>query len=220
MHPTLFSRRLAPVIKAWLTSSRDLASLAPVADMLGCAHLVKQRDGYRCKKPPQPNTLCETVVSTALVDLLVLNKNDSDSHSLRIEHTLLDGLLRKERWRSCLETLPAAHAFAALIANFYASYPKRPLSIANQSLRVEVHRKLTPALAGWLYAGAGDVQYTRRTFACALFGEAWCTLTLDVLADSASLADIIRSTKPQFLPGLVPAQKDDVLLDLPWLSGP
>jgi hypothetical protein len=216
MDSSAYRQAASSLFDTWLENDKHPSSLEPLAEMLGCRYLV-YNFGYTLKEPPPPSPRCASVVNDMLMKLL-LQHNPYSILARKVEHTLLDGLLRNDRWRCCLDQLSTAHAFVAILADFIE---RGAGNLPAPSVRVFhkiVADQLDPVLCEWLGPASGQAGYTRRLFAAALFGQAWCHLVLDRYPSETPLAEIIRETCPRFMAGLVVAQSESTEEVLPELA--
>lgn len=116
----------------------------------------------------------------------------------RLEFHVLSGLLSGDGWQILFDAEDSARS---LVVNAIA------FAEANAGLKKEnadsIGVKLSIAMAHWIRPAAERETASLRSVAAALFGEPWCVLIYDARGGNESLADVLKATQPEFLPGRV-----------------
>lgn len=185
--------------------------LAPLLSVLGCSHL----DGDTSFE--QPPACEELLVTNTLLHALHWY---CDVQGHMVDGVLiLDGLLRGQRWKSCLTSTRGAICLTIVLLEFfngrdsdgYFSYAKGlrsrmlpgVLSLLNEWLRPVVPLKEPSSV---------DVLLP------SLFGAAWCTIHLTDDSDLWNARLMILNHQPPFVPGLLPAHLTPCAQMLPDLG--
>jgi hypothetical protein len=220
-----FESSIADLVRIHLTPQAGHASLAPLMRELGCRHVVMTPGFVSVYAPPsQPAPVHEDIVTATLIHAMALHQprdNLTVSDNLA---AILDGLLRKNRWRRCLESHATAFDFAVMMTCFWVARPQSP---ASQSLLREVAVPVCAVLNRWIRPQTpftGDsLNGTSPTYdvACSLFGEAWCSIALsDAIDRPWDIPHIIRTHRPPLLPSLLPKRLETIAQTLPALEAP
>jgi hypothetical protein len=205
---TPYKERVDAAFATWLRDGQSLNSMAAMATLLGCRHLEVAGGKLHYREPAQPGEQYEAIVRQTLLELLEMHDAQIDSNTVRREHSLLDGLLRNERWRGCLDTVAGANRLVVLVANSYGDRPDKVGFMGpSQKLCSAVDRELPAMLSAWCPSHT-PVPTSKRELAVALFGEAWTALVFDADNPERMMVDVIAETQPRYLPGLVPAQAE------------
>jgi hypothetical protein len=211
-----YDERVAMLLANYLRPKTK--SVATLAAALGCRHMVRNASGWRIPEH-KPNSINhEQIVLQALLSALhwhVRNKDRAPEDGL----LLLDGILRNERWKTCLSTMTSAHDFAMLLI-------RQTSKLRDTKHGVHVHPLMSPVrtmLNGWLCLDPKTYTYIppARPLAEALFGSAWCDLMLPGAISERTpqvIEELIDSTRPSFLPGLCKAQDSVPDMVLPALT--
>lgn len=196
---TNYSEQVSMAMAQWQVGIRTDENLIGLAKLLGC-YSVNLGIDTELSQPDQPSADDEKIVSDALRKMLSLYVSDEGGPD-NIETTIIDGLSRHERWRACLDNRASAYAFAVIILRFFENgLASRAKSYAEHAHHRTVALTLNEVLLEWLKPES-DVVYTRRSLASALFGEAWCVYTVDTLGRRDSIAKVVESKRPPFVPG-------------------
>lgn len=196
------------MLHSWIAMDCDADGFIRLAHFMGCRNLI-YANGYRLVAPEQPRSNCEDVTRAALVVMLMHIDGvgpDSDIRGLSV----LDGLLRNDRWRACLETPSGAYAFVALAARVIALPDASAMAvISSEKDWLELHMETTflagDVLKEWLLPPSEARMLSPRMLAAALFGEAWCNIVIDGVRN-LRLDRVIAETRPPFVHGLLPNQ--------------
>lgn len=186
----------------WSGNRQTLASFQPVAKLLGLQYMEADAN-YNIIVPRQPEEKLEPVVREALALVAMFNDETSLSGKFTAA-SILEGLLRNDRWRNCLSTQERARGLVMLAV---------PMTRYNSVVTTDIQRVLNV----WLKPQGPYEVFSPRSLACALFGEPWCALVYDGLRDRMELGPIIESTQPQFLEGLL-AIEPQAVVGLPSLE--
>jgi hypothetical protein len=202
-------------------------SLIPLFAALGCPHVIYMRSKdwtdnnnfdmwLRVQQPAEHYP----AAGAALMKILDATKKQA----LRFEEeiSMLDGLVRDNHWKLCLENPSLRYAFVRSIIFF-----SEMIAMGEQiqfdgrwCLLTEVRPVVYGMLNAWLrplepYTAMPSAEELTR----AMFGNAWCDLMLDAVR-AGGVGDLIRSQKPPFLPGLVIAQAEAPSMTLPEIGMP
>jgi hypothetical protein len=210
---------LLPELVSYAKNRPSLATFVPVAKLLGCQFLLSRFPDYELRAQEQPSYQHESVVREALV--LLTSRHDSTvEDGLFIGLSILDGLLRHERWRACLTTPERARGLTMLVAGVFdvKNRPDYEKSKAKRTFLQGMTDETQEMLNAWLApAGPAEV-FSERSFASKLFGEPWCCIVFDSLPKAMRFDLTIEATAPPFLPGLLDTTETYVALTLPSLD--
>lgn len=131
----------------------------------------------------------------------VCGGSNADRAGTALTYEVVSGLLNTNGWRMLFETQDLARAF---VIKVLSDIDATRFSNMLQSCTLEM--LFTQEISGWLMPEANQKKTSMRNVLAALFGEPWCELIYDSRADSDSLAGLIKSTMPDFLPGLLIAE--------------
>jgi hypothetical protein len=182
---------------------------------LGCRYINVTKN--RIYDPYIPPIEHEAVVRATLLRTLKSNFETGGYHRDAI--SLLDGLLRNNYWRDCLESTDSALNFAMLLIAFTRQYqPNEAGASSDAKLRGVILPQLCQMLNEWM---APDEPFediiSPRQMAGMLFGEVWCELFLGDEKQSWVIGNLVGAHKPPLAPGLLPAHLQAQPEDLPVL---
>jgi hypothetical protein len=126
----------------------------------------------------------------------------------RVGISLILALLKKNAWRLMFDDYESAFNFSVTALRCAESVTKRAEGSA-------VLMYLGDAMQDWIAPGVTRLSITPRTIAAALFGEAWCVLMYDSSGPSETFADILEQTRPQFLPGRLRTEPNEIAIEMP-----
>jgi hypothetical protein len=201
----------------YLTRWNSEADTAKLWSLLGCLHFERGRsidsDPWLLVAGDEPNTEQEKLASQTLSILLLDVMKNDDGFSL------LDGLSKNDRWKTCLMTLESGHALSGWLMHFSICHRK---TMAPPMPRM--FEMMQPALCTLLNDWTQPcIPYTDfpapNVLAQSLFGSAWCGLFLKDDFDTGYFKSLISSTRAPFLPGLL-EDPACVPLHLPTLDVP
>jgi hypothetical protein len=109
---------------------------------------------------------------------------------------LLDEMYKNRRWRRLFDSEKDAHAFVFTAA---LCIEQNSLSI-NKILGDSWRERWAATMPDWIEREDVNQTPQLRAIAAALFGEPWCVLVYDAAGEDASLARLVATTKPEFLP--------------------
>jgi hypothetical protein len=199
---------------------------APLWHALGCLHVATATDhGFVFVTPPQPAPAHEDLVVKTLLLAMHLQTPLTIVEPPDNVASILDGLLRHDRWRHCLGSHGTAIEFATLLTAFSES------AAGSTCCRILLRQVAVPVcsvLNAWLKPEApfsgGPVEGPAAAYkmALAMFGDAWCALALSGLTDEQhwKIPQIILAQRPPFLPGLLPEHLTQANFSLPVLDTP
>lgn len=209
---------------------RDNNVLDHLIAILGCRRVVVGSNSWQFAAALSTEQLDDSSIREALVSLLLhheLNVEDGDGAQEDAEMALLDGLLREGRWRGCLVTEDGAYALALALRKF--SWLITPGFVGE-----DYRRTLKSAMVGNVLNVLNEWTTPVTPFAesvstadltRALFGDVWCDLYMHEASRAAHRQtfklsqQLILSSRPAFVPGLLPTYLDRVGLPLPGLTG-
>jgi hypothetical protein len=145
---------------------------------------------------------------------VVYENNRSLAGDVKLEFSVLVGLLKNNIWRPIFEKPESARDFICFLLR-YIERNKGPNTVTYAE---SVAMQLETAMAEWIAPGEVVTSYALRPIASALFGEPWCTFLLDSCAAGSSMSELIATTKPDFLPGRITTGPEQGNVDLPNLS--
>jgi hypothetical protein len=196
-----------------LTVPATSVQIVDILSALGC-RLIYEPQHFWMDDPDQPSEQAEPLVLSTLVHVLhAYLVSHSSEHD---ELILLEGLLRKDRWKSLLGTPSDTYAFVTLI-----------LSVCDgtadaQRLRTELEDDLNAVFSSWLGVEF-DSYPTATVLARSIFGDAWTHFVAPLYIINPNFPEYfhvcaaMRATLPDFLPGLVTWQSNEAL-NLPILE--
>jgi hypothetical protein len=211
-----YEYRVKQAIEQWLTKSQTRDLLISLSSLLGCEHL---GDTHLASALPPPGMASEKLIQQTWVRMLIAY-DQSISKSWIVERHIIAGLLQNDRWHVLLDTEDDARAWISLLARFQSrgAAENKALPLDDINMNRSVADALRGVLIEWLapYLGTGD--YVQRDFAQVFFGDAWCAMVLEGCAEEISLATLLDSTRPPFLPGRLNIDSTYVMQNLPDLS--
>jgi hypothetical protein len=162
----------------------------------------------------QPDAADEPLVRKTLVHCLLrfIGDVESDLH-YQDGWSILDGLVRNDRWRDALQTLKGSYALVYLVttvsqeyADVYKSARGSTFFERRQQL-LSIKDPFCDLLNNWLHPSAPFSEVPEaETMIRAIFGDFWFELALADRADMAILwPSAIRALHPPFLPDITPA---------------
>lgn len=222
----MFEHQIENLVQTLLHNRARATTLSPFWYALGCVHASPAGwRNFNFVTPPQPVAEHETLVVETLIYALHSQQLLFTSEPPDNNASLLDGLLRQERWRFCLNSQATAIAFATSLTEFWESRPK---STAGSILLREVSGQVCAVLNAWLkpavpFSGDPlDGPASTYNVARAMFGDAWCAIALSGLTNDQhwKIPELIREQRPPFLPGLLPTDRSLEHESLPLLEMP
>jgi hypothetical protein len=138
-----------------------------------------------------------------------------------VETHLVAGLLKNDRWRDYLYSESKGHLLTSMLARYLHRIWEDNavlLSESDVNMDVALRQELHAVLKQWVGVASCTYDASQRDLACALFGEAWCSLVLDTGASDVRLANLIETEQPTFLPGILAYANEQVPLHLPSLD--
>jgi hypothetical protein len=185
--------------------------LGELATDLGCRSGLP--NDLRVSTPPQPKPEDEDLVVTSLISALRTSVDrycdDTDKESI------IDGLLRNDRWRACLNTPEDAYCLAQVLIMFFHNMD---LEEGYLTFRASMAEGVRDAVSQWIRPRELPAKMSAMEMARLLFGVAWCELRLESNATKWEINPIIRSDRPPFMPGLLAAHLEADVLPLPTMS--
>jgi hypothetical protein len=208
---------IARAVEEWLISEKWHGDYLPLATLMGCHYVDFVKGEWTLCNAPAIDASAEIAVGTAL--LQIIRSYDPDSAmSGWVARTVLHRLLDCDHWRSFMATEDDVYVFAVFVARFFNPYHVPAMVAGDKQLWELTRVKLYHELKEWLPEYTESTQFDARTFASALFGEAWCALVYDAMPRGLLLPDLIASTHPPFLPGRLGVDRAEVPLALPALA--
>jgi hypothetical protein len=226
-----FEKQLAALIEQHLTrrtENTEESDLNPLLSMLGCRYVAEGRDGVKILFSPEIFLdEYESLIVPALIEALLSQARRPGGGAPENCMAILDGLLKNERWRACLKSTDTAMALAIMLVDLMDAVP---YSAAGSTLRDSVLPPFYGMLNEWLRPTAPfDPNEPRDMFkhmfklVRAMFGDHWCDIALsgpEEMEKPWEVPGIIRATRPEFLPGLLPDVVIPIAATLPPLDGP
>lgn len=219
-----FETKIDGLVQTLLHNRARVTTLDSLWYALGCPYAAPS--GWRKEtpvEPPQPDPSHEAIIVKTLVYALHLEQPLLTSEPPNNNISLLGGLLRQDRWQSCLHSHTTAIELAASLTAFWESRPKtstvetllRKISVQVCAVLNEWLKPVTPFSGDPLGGPA-----TTYDIARAMFGDAWCAIALSGLSDDQhwQISEIIQSQRPPFLPGLLSADLETEYALLPVLE--
>jgi hypothetical protein len=230
-----YASTLQDMIEVYSIGASMTEPLVPLLSLLGCTTVkfVGGEAGFLVNEPLQPDAIHEGLVSSRLLDVLRLHTAfgglwESTGNGLAI----LNGLSRKDRWASCLDSKVAASDLATLLL---AQSPE--LSIDYGYIKPwgafleESADSLYTIANAWLKPDPGFTKATPLpTMACAMFGNIWYDLTFggkawfdrpitnDLNNQNEEIAESVRRDPPPLMPHLLnPGVDERTGMELPDL---
>jgi hypothetical protein len=193
------------------------ADLEPLLSALGCRYSIVRSSVSSVCEPEQPLETDEPLVQKTLLEALHWYCN-VQGYALD-GMSLLDGLLRRGRWKACLESTDDASRLAALLIEFLGAL----YAGANYTYADELRNRLLPDVCAMLNDWLRPEVEFRSTPTAALllrhlFGDAWCALHLTGADDYWKVKMLVLVEQPPFLPGLLPAHLAVNAEELPELE--
>lgn len=213
----IFEDNVALALGRWLGGDKTKRQICVLARLLGSASIVGARTPTALI---QEDKASEDLASRTWLEVL-RSYAPTDNNAFEVERHIVAGLLQNDRWRLLLTTEQAARAWACLVSRFFAhgASARRGDDVATISMYRDVAGDLYPALTDWLGADYLDGGcYEDRTFASVLFGDAWCVLVFDARPQHMTLAELVESTLPTFVPGVLPIDTEQAYCALPALQ--
>jgi hypothetical protein len=212
-----YEEKISSLLHAHLTFDEP-GSLPDLARALGCCNHRYTRK-WVTDVPPQPNPVYEPLILQTLLTALRYHagaRND-DSNG----ESILNGLLRNNRWRACLESLDDAYKFVAVVACFYANFESGILNNNKNDLQSHNIEPLKKVIVEWLGVSAAESEkMTKMLFLRQTFGNLWCEFALSENMPLWDILPIISAVRPPFVTGLLPAQLETAAQTLPCLEAP
>lgn len=213
---------LDTLVETHLTTRDPSTSIAPLTAALGCTFLGYQNQIFEVHKAEQPSLEYESLVAGTLVSALEAHATVvalyGDEDELAPETiSILDGLSRNDRWRSCLQDEGRSYDLALalllmsaesegsnLIGKLYAMTAPGVVNMLNDWL--------APASPLTAIPPAGEL-------ARAFFGDVWCEIAL-VEGGAEVIVPAIRLQRPPFKAGLLSIDMNVHAVPLPTLMTP
>jgi hypothetical protein len=181
------------------TSKKSFSRFIRIYDEYVLSPEAKEDSGERVKK---------------LVWIAVFKKYWANCSGRSFDGDLLDELLKDDRWRLLFDSKDTAYAFVSMAIQYLEEH-SQPW---NNHKGAVMRDRLTSAMSEWM----GDANVFQgaplRDLAAALFGEPWCVFVLDSMAAGSSIAVLIGTTKPEFLPGRLKSALEQSARPLPDLA--
>lgn len=211
----LFQRRVDDVMGEWLSRKPTPERLERVTFMLGLRY-VAYNNGWKVVPEYDMAPERELIVIQSLLTLL--HRYDPSSlMSQEISWVILGGLSRRDRWRSCLKHESSAYEFAILAAHLFDRGEILTMHTEKHDIFMRINRDLELMLGGEPPVDTTPQSRAKSLFG-KLFGEAWAHF-MDIRGPDTLIADLIATTRPSFMPGLLPQGVDQDALALPAIDG-
>lgn len=211
-----------------LTTNEDFSVSYEVLTMLGCPHIEYVRRGFKCSMddwklmiPEKTAEIYQELVDHYLSEILGRWAVAGD-RSIVQTTCILAGIVRQNRYASYFDTEEKTYVLASTVLNYLEEY-----SDDNETDAL-IKDEICAMLSAWLKpAIPWKVIPSARTAAIAMFGSGWCSLFASswtphsvgaLKACENYLGFLIYQERPPFLPGLCPAQQDQMSAPLPNLG--
>jgi hypothetical protein len=201
--------------------------IATLLSALGCQHIVHGNEIGRIHStdtlitPDQPAAEFEPLIRTTLVRTLHPHVNRAGPVGTADDLSLMDGLLRNNRWKACLQTRETAFDLGLLLLYFFEVHTN---TVSGQRLFSNVGSLVSDVANAWLrpeisFVMYDDIRTASYQLALELFGEAWGTIALSETSnDPASIPMIIRTQRPAIMEYLLPPHLHQAPVPLPSLE--
>lgn len=205
-----YAEKIQALSELLITDGVATTEMAPLSALIGCCYTTKDLRGRSyVETPDQPGPEHEQLVTSIL--LRALRRYAPLSYATQENlFSALHGLCKNERWRECLRTMDDAYDFAAALYLFALCAREGYTQFMVDAIEIEV----LAVVNDWTRLPAA--QLTWRTLPNTLFGDIWCDLFLN--SDDGRFVDVvelIRTTRPQLVPGLLPAHMEPADTILP-----
>jgi hypothetical protein len=210
-----YEEEIDALFTKYVTNRRQYGPADNLFIALGCP-ILKVSTNWSIVEHPQPGPEKEGVIQQALLRMLRVgdwhaNKGWSEPFSI------LAGLTRNDRWRSCLDSVDDTYKFADLLLVAQDVCAGLARTSAPDLVKEEINTVLQHSLVGWLGFAWSAACPSIDDMARAMFGDAWCSFALsgDIPGEERRL---VRMERPPFMPGLLAVQTQNVAVTLPELS--
>lgn len=230
-----------PVLKPTNTSYVDLirglarvhlqrpytvTSIEPLLSALGCCSTPARRGwgSLKLSTPAQPDPAYEAFTQGSLVTAMHFHVEYATTEVLApgLEDcfSLLDGLLKNGRWRTCVQNEQEARDLVWLLITLSTHHHDKEHA-ARYKLANLAFSAAAVMLNEWLRP---EIKFKDRfnteQLLERLFGDAWCNFVYPQLQKRHKyrLATLIYQMRPPFLPGLLPDPLSQAALELPSLE--
>lgn len=205
-------KRMAKFHMTSRTDANGIRSILPLLAKLGCRCIRYDRDSsadWFNDEHAQPEAEHEGLVVSTLLEVLRSNFECHNGVSWIDQVALLDGLVRNNRWLTCLQQIDDAHSFALLsidCSQMIQNLKGHPMESTLISTLVPdvcsmLNMWISPVEPFTAYPVAGVI-------ARHLFGDAWYYSVLDGDFDIKLKPIEVLSMRPPFVQGLVSYQHD------------
>jgi hypothetical protein len=212
-----YEEQIASFLHAHLTTAEPNA-LPILAQALGCR---TRKLLWSCNDdaPTQPDLIFEPLVVETLLTALrhhIGSRND-DSNG----ESILNGLLKNNRWRACLESIEDAYNFVFIVACSYTHFENDKNRKNKNELQAHNIEPLRKVVIKWFGLSEAEGEHmTTALFLERTFGSLWCEFAL---AEDMLLGDIVKivsDVHPPFMPDVLPAHFQLVSQPLPSFEMP
>jgi hypothetical protein len=208
---------LAELMATYLENTDDPSRIWPILNLLGCPYIERVRGVTQVLRSKPPHRESEGLVYETLVHLLrTVVPEEGFFRNPEACFSVLAGLAFNDRWRQCLGSIDSAYLLAASLVEFCLM---SSTSNSGERLREDVSINVRHIIKEW----AGLVIHSwdppqPDMIAIALFGGTWLDIAVGGTHPYFEIPDAIRSQRPPFLAGLVPAQVEVAAISLPGLD--
>jgi hypothetical protein len=212
----------------WL-ADRHLTSniadrMSSLAAAMGCHNVDMRSSGPVVEELADLDPAHEGLVRKVLSRWLLHRRSGRELDNI----SMVDGFVRNERWRDCIQDNERAYRFATALICFAMSREDylrgRFESAPNFKARLAFWALVSPGAIAqvneWLRPEQPFTEYPSSTELIKLvFGTAWYDLAgLVPFNDMDQVHDIIQAHRPPFLPGLLPVQLEQEVVALPTMD--
>jgi hypothetical protein len=163
----------------------------------------------------QPGLEYEDLVTASLLTALRISVSITTPDGENSRDSVMDGLLRNNRWRACLSTSDDAYCLVQLFVSFFDNLQR---DSGASTLRSSLTSDARDAIAQWVLPREMPNQMSALETVRLVFGPAWCAVCLPEDATKWDINLLIRKERPPFMPGLLPVHLDHESLPLPVMS--
>lgn len=210
-----FEKQVDVLLSVWL-KTKDGSVFDSLAALLGCS--LTEED----LTPPYRRSEADEKVILSTWQTVFDALDPSTSDGWWTEVNLFVAMLHSDKWKTFFDTPARALRFTLIAARYFWSLqPEKGIPQKGaDAVRYAAWLLLQSALSPWLPARSENEIFTLRCMASALFGEAWCVLIYDAREKGTSMATMIETTCPAFLPGRLTTGYAVTAAELPELGCP
>lgn len=222
----VYEAKLDDLLNIWSTGGRPLGTFSQMLVLMNVQANIGRLEQNVWLEAPMVK-LYEPATKQTLLALLrecTRTYAKPSSATQTVERGIMAGLLRHDRWRSCLECQCDALAFANLsirilgesdVASIAA---QKFMTSSEKMLHQSLVDRLQSVLQEWRAPGVTVAPYDTQSLGAALFSEAWMALVFEPRPAGMTLAEMLCQVRPTFIHGVLPGPVVEALT-LPDLTG-